>query len=167
MKKQKLKMQIIAILGLVLSSVLFYGGISGASLIASGCGGSSSSTTNTAIPAGWEGTAKYCNPSADNSTATGVLHIEATCITPSAGATGSTTMNENININFMANLGFASSGAFTTQQIYKQGTWKITKVQIMQLTGALPVTNIPRTILLPGSLGNPIFDFTGGTCQIQ
>jgi len=166
MKKQKLKMQIIAILGLVLSSVLFYGGITGTSLIASGCGGGTS-TTDTTIPAGWEGTANYCNPSADNSTATGVLHIEATCITPSTGATGSTTMNENININFMPNPGFASSGGFTTKQIYKQGTWQITKVQIMQLTGASPVTNIPRTILLPGSLGNPVFDFTGGTCRIQ
>jgi len=161
MKKKKVKLRIIATLGVVFSFVLFYGGLAGTSLVASGCGGSGNSDNS--VPSGWKGTVYYCNPSANNSSASGVLHIEATCITPLSGATGNSTMKEDIPVTFPAKPGFASSASFTTAQTYKQGTWNITKVQVMQLTGALSLTNVQ----LPGDLGKTVFDFTGGSCQIQ
>ena len=128
----------------------------------SGNGGSGGSGTS--APSGFNGIAYICNISGNGTPATGTLHIEATLVTAAPGATGSSTMSENIPLSFPANGGIASSAGFKTNTTYKQGTWQITKAQIIGLTGLL--TGLPRTVILPGGPGNPMLDFTGGSCPI-
>lgn len=169
MKKLKTKMSLI-LLDFFFSSKFLTGSLFGIVFIASGCGGcnwpnATNATTNNSAPSGFYGTAYYCNSSANGSSATGTLHIEATLITPLSGATGSATMNENIPVSFPATNGAASSVVFKTNYNYKQGTWQITKAQIVGLTGALPM--LPKTVSLPGGLGTPKLDFTGGNCLLQ
>jgi hypothetical protein len=61
--------------------------------------------------------------------------------------------------------GVGTSQNFKTAFKYKQGTWNITLVKIIGLTGNLPGT--PISTSLPGGLGAPFFDFTSGSCSIQ
>ena len=156
-----------------LSSVFLIASLSGIVLIESGCNGCNwPNTTNTtpnnnnSAPSGFDGAVHYCNSSANGTAAIGTLHIEANLKTALPGATGDTTMKEDIKVSFPANGNFASAAGFRTQLIYKQGTWNITKVQIIGLTGLLPGVSMtaPLTVTLPG---NPVFDFTGGACKVQ
>lgn len=136
-------------------------------LFASSCGNSGggsggSGGSSTSAPSGFNGIAYICNISANGTPATGTLHIEATLVTAAPGATGNSTMSENIPVSFPANGSAASPAGFKTNTIYKQGTWQITKAQVIGLTGLLP--GLPRTVILPGGVGNPSLDFTGGSC---
>lgn len=110
---------------------------------------------------GFSGIVKYCNITGSN--ALGTLHIEGTCTKPLANALGNSTMVEDIPVQFVpSGGGVASQTGFVTKTIYKQGTWNITKVQLVKLTNPLPPI---APLQLPGMLGQPIFDFSFNSCN--
>jgi len=120
-------------------------------------------TPGVAAASGFAGRVDYCNIT--DATASGTLHLEATCLTPVPGAQGSSTMKVDIPVSFPpSGGGVPSSVPFSTGLSFKQGTWQITKAQVVGLTGQLP--GLPITVSLPGGLGTPDLDFTAGTgCQ--
>ena len=119
-------------------------------------------TQDVPAPSGFLGVVKVCNTT--NTTASGKLHIEGACSAALPGAQGICMMNEDsqIPLNFPPSGGGGSQASFSTQQIYKQGTWKITNARVTGLTGQLP--GLPATLQLPGGVGSPVLDFTGGRC---
>jgi hypothetical protein len=122
-------------------------------------------TPPTVIPSGFAGTAKYCNPTREQ--ACGKLIIWATLVTALPGATGESVMKDTISICFGPGGGtLPVSQGFSTPMQYKQGTWSITLVKIIGLTGNLTVST-PITTSLPAGLGQPIFDFSNGSCLVQ
>ncbi len=112
-------------------------------------------------PSGWSGIASYCNVT--NQTASGMLQINATAVTPLPNAQGSASMMVmNIPVSFApSGGGVPSTASFKTPTSFKQGTWQITQAKIVGLTGNLPV---PLTANLPGEVGTPILAFNGNTC---
>jgi len=111
------------------------------------------------VPSGWFGTVNVCNPGTTSAT----LKLAAHIVPPaSAGPAGQTTMTETDPVAFTLLGNGVWHGSFHTQQIYKQGTWQITSAQVQGVTG---VKTVWPTYTLPGSLGNPPLDFTGGPCQ--
>jgi hypothetical protein len=110
-------------------------------------------------PSGWLGVVKYWNQT--SSTVSGTLHIEAVCVAPLPNAPGSSSMTENIPVTFLPNNAAPSECSFQTQYSYKQGTWKITKAQLLGSTGQ-PLTGTLQglTFDLPGAFGTFVLDFT-------
>jgi hypothetical protein len=92
--------------------------------------------------------------------------VWATLTTPLAGAQGANVMKDTSAISFPASGAGVASAPYKTAFKYQQGTWVITLVKIIGVTGNLSGT--PLTTTLPGSLGEPTFDFSnGGNCGIQ
>ncbi len=124
---------------------------------------SQSGTPTTVIPSGFEGTATVCNPS--NVPVSGQMVIWATLTTALSGAQGVGVMKDTSAITFPAGPG-AVSATYRTAQKYQQGTWNVTLVKLIGVTGNFSA--VPFMTTLPGSLGNPSFDFSGGgACGIQ
>jgi hypothetical protein len=120
------------------------------------------STPQFASPSGFSGQVLYCNVTP--AVAGGKLHIEATCTHPLSGAQGSGSMSVDVPVSFQpSGGGVPAVSQFNTGTAFQQGTWQITKAQIVGLTGALP--GLPLTVNLPGNPGSPVLDFTsGGQC---
>jgi hypothetical protein len=113
------------------------------------------------VPSGFLGVVKMCNTT--NVTASGSLHLEGACTAALPGAQGICTMKEDtVALQFPQGGTAGSQASFKTQQIYKQGTWQITNAKVTGLTGQLP--GLPVTLQLPGGVGSPVLDFTGGRC---
>jgi hypothetical protein len=113
-------------------------------------------------PSGFSGVVKICNITTN--VAKGTLHLEGSVATPLSGAEGATMMKEDIPVQFPPGGSGGAESPFKTQLIYKQGTWTITNAKVIGLTGALPA--LPLTLQLPGGVGSPVLDFTGGRCPL-
>lgn len=114
------------------------------------------------LPSGFSGTVKICNITTN--IASGTLHLEGTVATALSGAQGATMMKEDIPVQFPPGGSGGAVSSFKTQQIYKQGTWTITSAKVTGLTGPYPT--LPLTLQLPGGVGTPLLDFTGGRCPL-
>lgn len=126
-------------------------------------------TTDTETPktpgvnsSGLSGTVRICNAGIDGTN--GTLHLEGALTTAVSGAQGTDKMKEDIPLQFQPSGSAGSVTPFSTQQIYKQGTWQITSAKVVGLTGAYP--NLPFTTQLPGGPGSTNLDFTGGRCPL-
>jgi hypothetical protein len=73
-------------------------------------------------------------------------------------------MNVDIPVKFPMGGIAGSQTSFATPQTFKQGSWKLTNAKVNGITGSL--TGVPRTEQLPGGLGAPVLDFTGGPCPL-
>jgi hypothetical protein len=117
-------------------------------------------------PSGFLGVVKLCNPTTTN--VSGRLHLDGTCSAALPGAQGICTMNEDTaTLNFPPGGSAGSVASFSTALKYQQGTWKITNAKVTeQTTGQLlaSLPGLPITLQLPGSVGSPFLDFTGGRC---
>lgn len=114
-------------------------------------------------PSGWSGGVKICNPSLSRIVAT--LHLEAHC------ASGATSSDCTMNID-VPNLQFDPAGSagavanFKTPQTYKPGPWIITLATLTTPDPLGELPGVPITKDLPGGVGNPMLDFTGGRCPL-
>lgn len=109
-------------------------------------------------PSGFEGSVYVCKAFDINS----VLHLKASTSATASG-TNKTSMSEDIPIVFSQQTGGTWSATFRTQQVYQPGTWSITSVTLDGNYGAL--SGLPLTQPLPGTVGQPVFDFRGGPCN--
>lgn len=106
---------------------------------------------------GWSGSIYVCNPFDVANT----LHLKAT-FDGSGSGSGATSLDENIDIRFVQEVGGSWSANFKTVQTYRTGNWNITSASLDGNFGA--PANIPRTQALPGGVGEPLLDFRGGKC---
>jgi hypothetical protein len=110
---------------------------------------------------GWYGSVDVCNIGGP-----ATLVLKATLVTPIASnALGSKTMMESDVLNFTTAANGVGTSKFTTQMTYEQGVWQITSAQVNSSAGKTIAGPMSLTTSLPGSVGNPVLDFTGGSCQ--
>ena len=113
---------------------------------------------DTSTPSGWFGSVRVCNAFDPNS----MLHLKAS-YADGGSAINTTSMDESINIQFRLDTQGQWVADYRTKQIYQQGNWTITSVTIDGNYGAL--IGLPRSQTLPGGVGQPEFNFTGGECE--
>ncbi len=111
-------------------------------------------------PSGWLGSVKVCDYGGP-----ATLSLKASLTTPAAtGEMGTLTMNETDVLNFVASPDGSATSSFRTMQTYAQGTWQITSATVVNSSMKTITGSIMLITELPGSLGNPVLDFTHGTC---
>lgn len=111
---------------------------------------------------GWYGSVDVCNIGGP-----ATLVLKATLVTPIASnALGSKTpMMESDVLNFTTGANGVGTSKFTTAMTYEQGVWQITSAQVNNSAGKTIAGPMSLTTSLPGPVGNPVLDFTGGSCQ--